>query len=212
MRLRVPLVGTEDEALPLLTQVVADIGVAQERQPLSTARHELGDVFGDEVLVRERDDGEIRTHHRRHLATTVTGGVDHLGRLDDALVGGDPPLAGRRAIDGGDPSLAIDGRAAVARALGERLRELRGIDVTVVGVEETRLDVVGGDEGVPLADLGGRQHLELDALRPRLRDHMLELVHTVRGVCEPDAARDVVVHVVIDTRAQLRIELGAVAL
>ena len=212
MRLRVPLVGTEDQPVALLAQVVADIRVAQQRHAVGAARGELRDVLGDEVLVRERDDGQIRSDHRRHLAATVARGVDHLRCLDHALVGGDAPLAGGCALDGRDPGLAVDGRTRIARALGERLRELCGVDVAVVRVVEPRLDVVGGDERVPLADLGGREHLELDALRARLRHHMLELVHPVGGVREPDAARDVVVHVVADTRTELRIELGAVAL
>ena len=68
-------------------------------------------------------------------------------------------------------SIARDGRVAVdlgaerARALGERLGEVGGLDVAVVGVLDGADDAVGLAERPDLLDLVGRQHVDLDADR-----------------------------------------------
>ena len=94
-------------------------------------------------------------HHHRHVAAeqpshflgAVAGGVDDGFAADLALGRGQHPFA-LVATGGGHRAEADDFLAHVARALGERLGELRRIDVAVVGVVERALEVVRLDEGV----------------------------------------------------------------
>jgi len=131
---------------------------------------------------------------------------------DLSLVGDDIPFARRQPLDRRHPRVPVDGGARIARALGERLRQLRRVDVTIVRVVESRLQIVGGDVGVTLHDLRRRQHLELDPLRAGLRHHVLELVDAIARVGESDAAGDVIVDVVADTLRELGIQARTVTL
>ena len=212
VRGRLPLVGPEDQALAFLAHVVADVRVAQQRQPRGAAVDQGRDVLGDQVLVRQRHDRQVLADHRRDLAAAIARGVDHGLGLDRALVRVHLPFARGQALDRGDLGAAVDRRTRIARALGERLRQLRRIDVAVVRVVEAGQDAAGVDERMALDDLGRAQHLELDALRTRLRDDVPELVDAVARVREAHAARDVVVDVVADLVGQRRVQLRAVAL
>ena len=162
--------------------------------------------------MRHRHHGQVGTHHGGHLGATVARGVDDLFADDLALVRDDAPVAARGALDGGHARIAVDFGARIARALGKRVRELRRVDVAVVRIPQPRDDVVRLDEGVAGADLVRGEQLELDSLGVRLRDDMAELVEAVARVREADAAGDVDVDVVPDLRAQLGIQLRAVAL
>src|SRR5258708_25933 len=106
----------------------------------------------------------------------------------------------------------MDLRPAVARALGERLRQLRRVDVPIVRVVESGANTLGGDEGMAGADLLRAQHLEFDPLGPRLGYDVAKFIDAIAAVRQPEAPRDVVVDVVADTLCKLRIEPGAVAL
>jgi hypothetical protein len=64
------------------------------------------------------------------------------------------------------------------------------------------------DEGIALLDLGRAHHGEIDALIARHADHVMELLHAVLGVREPDRAGDVIVHGVADLVAEAGIELS----
>ncbi len=103
-------------------------------------------------------------------------------------------------------------RARVARALGQRLRHLCRVDVAVVGVVEARQDAVGLQERMARHHLGRSEHLELDALGARLRDHVPEFIDPVCRVRQAHAAGDVVVDLVANARRELRVQSGAVAL
>ena len=204
--------GTQDQALAFLAHVVADVRVAQQGQACIAALDQGRNVFGDQVLVRQRDDGQVLADHRCDFTAAVAGRIDDGLGLDRALVRVYPPFAGRQAFDRGDLGPAVDLRARVASALGQRLRELRRVDVAVVGIVEAGEDVGRVDERVTLDDLGRAQHLELDALGVGLRDDVPELVHAIARVRKAHAAGDVVVDVVADLLRQRRVQLGAVTL
>ena len=212
MRPRLPLVGPEYQAVPLLAQVVADVRVAHQRQPRRAARHEFGDVLGHQILVGERHHRQVLTDHGRHFTAPVAGCVDHRLRRDHALVGRHAPFARGRARDGSDARVAVDLRARIARALGQRLRHLRRVDVAVERIVQPGDDTVRFQERMVRADLCRGQHLEFDTLGAGLRDHVPELIDPLGGVRQTDAARDVVVDLVTDARGQFRIQPGAVAL
>ena len=212
MHASVPLVGAQDKAVTFLTQVIADVRVAHERQTRVAARQQLRHVFGNKVLVRQSDDRQECAHHGRHFTPAIAAGVDDLLGRDDALVRLNAPFARRRARNRGDARVAMDCATTVTSTLGQGLRQLRGIDVAVIRVVQATEDVVRFEERVTLADFARAEHFEVDALRMALRHHVAELVHAVARVRKTNAARDVVVDVVADLLAKRRIQLGAVAL
>ena len=53
---------------------------------------------------------------------------------DIALIGGHQPFAIGLLRDRRDGGIAINGSAALARTLGQRLRQISGLDIAVVGV------------------------------------------------------------------------------
>ena len=149
-----PLVGAEDEALPLLAQIVGDVGVAQQRQLLAAALDQGRDVLGDQILVLHGDDRQVPAEQRHDLAGPVAGGVDHdLGADRLALVGADQPLAGAAAGEAGDPGEAVDPAAGLAGEPRIGLGQLRRVDVAVHRVPERTLEVVRLQERVELARL-----------------------------------------------------------
>ncbi len=139
--------------------------------------------------MRERHDRQVGADHRRDLGAAVTRRIDDFLAGDRAAVGMDQPLAGGLALDRGDPRVAVDLGAAVARPLGERLCELRRIDVAVVGVIESGEQPVSDEKRIVLAQLRGTQQLEMHSLRARLRHDVPEFVDTRRRVREPQAPR-----------------------
>ena len=150
-----PFVGAEDEALALLAQIVGDVGVAQQRQPVLAALDQGRDVLGDQVLVLHRDDRQVPADQRHDLARPVAGGVDHdLGADRLALVGADQPLAGAAAGEAGDAGEALDPAAGLAGEARIGLGQLRRVDVAVERVPERALEVVRLQERVELARLG----------------------------------------------------------
>ena len=210
MRRRLPLIGAEQQAVALLAQIVRDVGVAQQRQ-LLLARAQLRDHLGHQVLVRHRDDRHVLPDHRHDLARAIAGGIDHDLAAHVALVGLHQPfLAG--ALQRGDAREALDAAAEVLRALGIGLHQLAGVDVAVIRIVQRAHHVVQLDERILVLDLVGRDHLELDALRARHRRDVAVLVHALLVVGEADRAGDVIVDRIADLVAQLRIELGGMAL
>jgi hypothetical protein len=100
---------------------------------------QLGDLLGEQILVAH--------HHHRHGAPAIglepfadalgviARGVDDDLAADRALFGLDDPFAPFTA-HAGRGAEAQDLRAHVARALGQRLGELRRVDVAIVGIVE----------------------------------------------------------------------------
>ena len=82
--------------------------------------------------------------------------------------------------------LRYDLGAAVARALGERLGEVGGLDIAVVGMLDRADDAVGLAERPDLLDLLGRQDVDLDADRLGDAGIVHELVPAVLGAGEAD--------------------------
>ena len=212
MHAGIPLVGAQDKAVTLLTQVITDVRVANERQACIAAGQQFGHIFGDQVLVRQGDDGQERADHGRHFTTAVAAGVDDLLGRDDALVRLDTPLARRCARDGSNARIAMNCATAVASTLGQSLRQLRGVNIAVIRVVQAAQNVVSLEERMALADFAGAEHFEIDALRMALRHHVAELVHAVARMREANAAGDVVIDVVTDLLAERCVQLGAVAL
>ena len=69
----------------------------------------------------------------------------------------------RRALDRGDDGLTVDLGAAIARAARERLGEIGGLDIAVLGMPDGAEKAVGLAERPDLAHLPRRQEFDLDA-------------------------------------------------
>ena len=83
----------------------------------------------------ERDHRHVDPDERRHLPGVHAGGVDDDLAFDPPLVRFDRGDAPVRRLDPGDLRADLDLRPEAARAVGERKRELRGIQVAVFGDE-----------------------------------------------------------------------------
>ena len=87
-------VGSEEEAAPLLAEIVRGIRFAEDahlRKPLLVAGDDVGVRLGDEVLVLDGDRGDVEPHHRSGLAGVVAGRAHHVLADDVALVRPYPP-------------------------------------------------------------------------------------------------------------------------
>ena len=212
---RLPLVRAEDVAVALLAQVVRRVGVAQERQ-LVGERGELGDLLGDEVLVRHRHDRQVAAEERHDLAGAVAGGVDHDLALGAGLgvrgARGDDPSAVGALLETDHALGAADARAHRAGAARHRLRHLRGVDVAIERVPQRALEVVGAQQRVALEEPGGREDLVLHAVGARHGRDVVELGHPFAAVREAHRAGDVVRDGELGVGGELAEEVGRVLL
>ena len=140
MRAAVALIGAKVEAVLLLPQVVGAVDIAQQRQLVAHLLRpglKLGDGVEQHVLVAH--------HHHRHvaaepfadLAGVIARRVHHDFAADLALGGLDHPFAAL-APHAGRRAEPLDPRAHLPRALGQRLRQLRRVDVAVIGIIQAR--------------------------------------------------------------------------
>jgi len=212
VRRGLPLVGPKDQTLPLLPEVVADIRIPDQRQPRTATSHQLRNIFGDQILMRERDDRQVVTDQRRHFPATVTGGVDYGLSANAAFVGDHQPFARGQALKRDDPGAAMDLRAGIARALGERLRELCRIDITIARIIEASAQSLGAEERMTRSNLFRLEQFKGEALGMGLGDHMAEFIDAILRVRQADAAGDVVIDLVAHFLGQPRVQLGAVML
>ena len=130
-----PLVRPKDEAVAFLAQVVTGVGVTQQRQR-GSARRELGDLFGDVVLVRHVRDRQVAADQAHHLAGAIAGRVDDYLAVDDVLLASGCARCDRprvvRVLHQADDSLeAADTSAHRSRSARQRLCDLRRIDVAI---------------------------------------------------------------------------------
>ncbi len=172
------LVRAEDPAAALLADVPFGVGVAQDGVlgVVLPPGLQPGVRFRDDVLVLDRDGGDLDAEERAGALGVVAGGCDDvLGGDLDGLVGGDQVAAAlrhlaRRDAPGGavpavsiDLPAALDGGARLPRALGHGHRDVGRVDVAVGRVEDRALQVVGPHQGVALADLARGEPFERHA-------------------------------------------------
>ncbi len=105
---------------------------------------------------------------------------------DLALVGGDLPQPVVELLDGGDRGVAVDRGAAVACALGQRLGQVGGLDVAVIGVLDGAEQALGLAERPDFLDLFRRQDVDLDADRLGNAGIIHVFVPAVLGAGETD--------------------------
>ena len=208
------LVGAEVQPELLLAEIPGRVHVPEQGEPaarLPAPRLELGDRFGEEVLVRHGHHRNAAPEHRADLAPPVAGRVHDVLATHLPLRSRDHPLAAvpanaRHGTESDHPG------AEVARALREGLGELGRIDISVAGVVERTGEIVGLEEGVAIPQLLRRADPHVHALVAAHPHHPLELHHALVGMGEADGPGDVVVHGVVDFVGEPSVELRRVAL
>ena len=207
------LVGAEDQPAPLLAQIPRAVGLAQHPhlgQPRRVAGLNLRVRLGDDVLVLHRDDGDVQTDHRAGAPGEVTGRADHVLADDVALVGVHAPLAARGPGDPRDRGVAVDLRAAIARAGRERLGQIRRLHVAVSGVADRPDQAVDVAQRPDLLHLHGRQELDVDPDGARHARVLAILVHPIAVHREPDVADEPQAHVLAGLLLQGAVQLHRV--
>ena len=205
-----PLVRPEDEAVAFLAQVVAGVGVAQQRQG-ELAGREFGDLLGDVVLVRHLGDRVMTAEERHHLAGAVAGGVDDVLAVHDVLgaVGcarGDRPMAVRMLHEADDALETAHARAQRAGGAGEGLRDLRRVDVAVERIPQRGDQVVRLHQRVDLDQLVGGEHVVAHALRVGHAGDVAELGEALVAVGQAHRTGDVVADREVRVLRQLAVE------
>ena len=183
------LVRPEQQAARLLAQVPGAVALAQHphlgQAPLVT-RNDLRMRLGHDILVLDRHHRHVEADHGAGPAREIAGGADHMLGQDVTLVGPDQPLAGGLLADAGDPGLAVDLGAALARSFGQRLGDVGRLDVAILRMADRADDAVDVAERPDLLDLPGRQELDLNADRRGHARVLVILVHAVPVEGETD--------------------------
>ena len=173
---------------------------------------ELGHVLGHQVLVRHDGNGQMPPDHGHDLAGAVAGGIDHHLRHHLAFVGGNQPLAIGLLRQSGDPGMPAYPGAKFTRGPRQRLGQLRRVDVAVQRVPQRTQQVMGLDEGVSLLQIAKRQDVVIQPIRLGHGLYMVELVHAVAGVRQPNRASHVVADRVLCRCGQLPVKRGRILL
>ena len=141
------LIGADQQALALLAQVIFAVAVGNRGQ---AAFHsgDLGDGFGDEILMFRGQQGQGQTRHRRHFARPKSRCIDHPRGADIALVGAHDPGAIGLLLGAGDGGKAVNLGATLARAGGIGVGDARRINIAALGLEHDAADAVIIDQWV----------------------------------------------------------------
>jgi hypothetical protein len=168
------LIGAENPAAALLADIPSGVGVAEHRVlGVGLAPFDQRGVgLGDDVLVLDRDGGEIAADHRGGALGVVAGGCDDHLRDDLERLGADEIAAALRhdaalhdpvpaaALEGVDLGAAHDLDAALAGALGERLGHVGRVDVAVGRVEQRADQIIRAHKRIAFLDLTGLEPFE----------------------------------------------------
>ena len=176
----------DEQCVALLARVEGALGVAQHGQ-LGVARADLLHRLGDDVVVLERHDRQVDARQPRDLPRPLAGRVHHDVGADLALGGLDHPAVGL-VPHAGDGRAAHDPRAAAGGPLGERVRDARGVHVTVRRQIRTRQHAVERDQREQLVRPLGSDDLERYADLLRDPADVVELVDPVLVLGQPDGA------------------------
>ena len=131
-------VGAEQQAAALFAHIPRAVGAAQNAHfGLSGlfAGDDFGDVAGQDILMLDRDDGDIQPDHFAGLAREVAGRANDMLASDIAFIGFDNPFVAA-PFDGRDGRAGVDNAAQFARPGGERIGEIGGLDIAVLAVND----------------------------------------------------------------------------
>ena len=214
MGFAVPLIGAKVEPVLFLTQIIAAVHIAQQRQfmaLLGAPGFKLGNFIGEHILVAH--------HHHRHRAPAIgfeplanalgviARGIDHIFTADIAFVGLDDPFA----VLARHPSC---GRKAqyfcpqITRTLGQCLGQLRRINIAIIGIIKRALQIMGFNERIAVFDLVHRKDIKVHSLIAAHAFGAFKFLHPLFGMGQPDRAGDMIIHRIIHRCAKPAVQLG----
>ena len=123
--------------------------------------------LGDEILVGERHDRDSRARQTPDLRREHPAGVDDDFGLDVTPFGADAADAAIPDLDSGDAGVGEDLRPTLAGAVGERVGELRRVEVAVGRQVRGGADAVDLHQRKQLLSLLRREPLQRQPERPR---------------------------------------------
>ena len=210
---RALLIGAEDPAHALLAEVVRGIGLAQHRQFRVAGLAILlqhGVDIGDDILVFDRNRGDLQADHLGRRARVVAGAADHMFAGDVALGCLDHPLAIAVALDAGHLGLLIDFRAPGSRALGECHGDVNRRDMTVGWVPQRPDQAVHVADRPELLDLVDADQVAFDTDRLGGALIVSILIHAFAVAGEAKVAVDVQPHRLTGLGLQGLVELDGI--
>jgi hypothetical protein len=182
-RLGLRLEAAHQQAADLLLEVDVAVGIAHHRQ---IARHVLHSL-GDDVHVLAREQRDRHANHAAHLARPLARTVDHDLSLDRTLAGSNTRHPAARPcildVDPRHPCLLEDAHAVVARAPGQRLRDVGRIGLAVARQPHRTHQIVGPHDRIFLAGLARRQLLAGDALGIGHGGRAAQIGHALGRAC-----------------------------
>ncbi len=200
-------VAPHHESPALLPEVDEVVGIAQGGQVGTAA---VAERLGHEILVGEGHDGYAHTGHPPDLRRVHAAGVDHDLGLDVAPLGAHATHAPAVHLDTRHPAVGEHAPAAPARAVGQSVGELRGVEVAVGGEVGGGAHAVGDHEREELARLLGGDPLQRQPERARPRHLAVELLLAFLGAGEPDPSALDPPRVGLRLAAEPAVELDAV--
>ena len=186
---RTQFIWPQQQPARFLTHIIAGVGFAQDAhfgQSRFFARHDVRMLLGHDILMLDRDHRDIEAHHGTCLTRKIAGAGNDMLARDIALIRRDKPFAVRLLRDRGDCCVAINGRAALPRALRQCLREIGGLNITVIGMLDRANDAVHVGKRPNIFYVVGAQEIDIDANGTRNACIIIILIHPVFGGRQPD--------------------------
>ena len=85
--------------------------------------------------------------------------------------------------DRGDGRVAVNRRAILSRAFGQRLRQVGGLDIAIIRMLDRADHAVHIGKRPYFLDLIGREEVDVDTNRPRNPGIIMIFIHPVFGCC-----------------------------
>ena len=162
---RPDLVRPQQQAAGFLTQIPRAVGFPQHAhfgQAGLMPLDDLGVWLGDDILMFDRQHGDVEADHGAGAPGIIAGGRDDVFAGDIALVCLHQPFAIGLLFDTQHRGLAIDLGAEVAGTDGHGLGHVGGLDIAVAGMLDGADQPVDIAQGPDFLDVGRSQEFDLD--------------------------------------------------
>ncbi len=191
-RLGLRLEAAHQQAADLFLVVDVAVGIAQHRQH----RVDAVDPVGDDVEVLGRPERHVDAGERAELARPLASAVDDdfardlavLAVLTNCEAGDARAVRASDAANGDDLGAFDDLDAAIARALGERHRQVGRVGLAVARDPDRAGEVVGAQRREHCAGARRRDLLAFDAEAARQSELLSEHHHPLARLRDVDAA------------------------
>ena len=181
-----PFIGADQNTLLLLSVVAGCLGIAHHwRLPVQCLN--LGQVFGDKVMVLHVHNRQIKTYPLTDLFRKTAGSVNQVLTDDRTFVGRDLPFTVFQKPGSGHPGMPINRCPTLARTRGHGIGGTRWVSMAVIGRIKTHLDVVHHQQGVQFKNLGWTDQMTLTAHGIQYSLDVMEPLHFL--ICQRESNR-----------------------